>query len=124
MFDVGVVGHLRHMLLRAPHMFVLFLGSWVPLHLFGVHVPFFEALGLVPPVLLAAALPITPQGVGVRDTFSVHLFAAYAAGPADEAAARVVASTLCWAVAIVCVQALFSPLLMRRVRGLLPKAES
>jgi hypothetical protein len=119
-FDVGALGHLRHMLLRAPHMFVLFLGSWIPLWLFGVEVPFLEALGLVPPVLLVAALPITPQGVGVRDTFSVHLFAAYAAGPTQEAAARVVASTLGFAVALVCVQAAFSPFLMKRAYALMP----
>jgi hypothetical protein len=114
MFEVGVVGHLRHTLYRAPHMFVLFLGSWVPLHLFEVPVPFLDALGLVPPVLLVAALPITPQGVGVRDTLSVHLFAAYAAGTPEQAAARVAASTLGWAAAILLVQAAFSPLLMKR----------
>jgi uncharacterized membrane protein YbhN (UPF0104 family) len=123
-FDVGVRGHFKHMLLRAPHMFVLFLGSWVPLQLFGVHVPFFEALGLVPPVLLVAALPITPQGVGVRDTLSVQLFAGYAASRPDEAAAHVLASTLGWAVAIVCVQALSSPFLMKRAYALMPKPDA
>lgn len=125
LLEIGVRGHLKHVLWRAPHMFVLFLGSWVPLHLFDVHVPFFDALGLVPPVLLLSALPITPQGLGVRDTFSVHLFAAYAVGSADRAAARVAASTLGWAVALACVQVVFSPLLMRRAYALLrSKAES
>jgi hypothetical protein len=121
LLEIGVRGHLKHAAMRGPHMFVLFLGSWVPLHLFGVHVPLFDALGLVPPVLLLAALPLTPQGVGVRDTFSVHLFAAYALGTPDQAAARVAASTLGWAAALVCVQVAFSPLLMRRAYELLRK---
>jgi hypothetical protein len=75
-------------------------------------------------VLLVAALPITPQGVGVRDTLSVQLFAGYAASRPDEAAAHVLASTLGWAVAIVCVQALSSPFLMKRAYALMPKPDA
>lgn len=124
LLEIGVRGHLWCALLRAPHMMVLFLGSWVPLLMFHVDVPFVDALGLVPPVLLVAALPITPQGVGTRDALSVHLFAAYAVGSKEEAAASVVASTLAWVVALVIVQVCFSPLLMKRAYRLLDRHDA
>jgi hypothetical protein len=123
-FDLGVWGLLRAVAYRAPHIVVLFLGNWVPLLIFDVHVPIVDALALIPPVLLVAALPVTPQGMGTRDVLSIHLFAAYAHGPADEAAARVLAGTLGFAAAVMLLQLTLSPLLMKRAYSLMQQRQS
>lgn len=119
LFELGVAGHFRALVARAPHVIVLFFGTWVPLYAFGVALPWTDALALIPPVMFVSALPVTPQGVGTRDALSVYLFAEFAGGSAADGAARVAASTLSWALALTLVQLVSSPILMRRAFVLL-----
>jgi hypothetical protein len=122
--EVGVRGHLLVLLVRLPHMAVLFMGNYVPFLLFGVDVPFGDALALVPPLLLVVGLPITPQGVGTRDALAVQLLAGYAPGSHSEQVATIIACTLTWAVSITLCQLMFSPLLMRRAYRLLRASDA
>jgi Lysylphosphatidylglycerol synthase TM region len=102
--EAGIRGHVVALALRAPHVAVLFLGTWLPFRFFGVHIPLVDALALVPGLMVLVALPITPQGVGTRDLFAVQVFTAYALGTPAEREATVAAATLCWAVALTLVQ--------------------
>ena len=117
-FQLGVRGHLVALAVRLPHLAVLFVGVWLPLHWFGVAIPLADALVVVPPVVLVSALPVTPQGVGTRDALAVFLFQKFAA-PGIDAEAQIAAATLSWAVALTAVQLLSSPFLMRRAYRLL-----
>jgi hypothetical protein len=114
--EVGVVGHLRALAYRVPHMVVLFLGTWLPFRFFGVDIPFTRALVMMPPVMLVAALPITPQGLGSRDLLCAQLFARYATGSLEERRAAIVATTLTWICALTLVQLAISIIFMRNAR--------
>ncbi|HEX2880624.1 MAG TPA: lysylphosphatidylglycerol synthase domain-containing protein, partial [Polyangiaceae bacterium] len=98
---------------------VLFLGNWIPFELFGVHIPLADALMLMPVVMLAASLPITPQGVGTRDAVALQLFAGFASGTASERAATLAAATLSFAISLTLVQLVLSPLFLAPARRLL-----
>jgi hypothetical protein len=125
LFEVGVLGHLQAFALRMPHMAVLFIGSWLPFHFFGVDIPPGAAFAYVPVLMVVAALPITPQGVGTRDWFSKHFFASYAHGSTiAEQEAAVIAATLTWVVAISLFQIVFSLILMHRALRVLGKDTS
>jgi hypothetical protein len=121
--DAGVRGHLIALLHRAPHILVLFFGTWIPFSFFGVDVPLTDALAYIPVVMLVTALPITPQGVGTRDVVALQLLAGYAPGTPAEQAAAIAATTLSWAGALTLVQAGFSPLFMRRAQRMLARPE-
>jgi uncharacterized membrane protein YbhN (UPF0104 family) len=117
--ELGIKGHLVLVLYRVPHLVVLFLGNWIPFELFGVHIPLADALMLMPVVMLAASLPITPQGVGTRDAVALQLFAGFAAGTASERAATLAAATLSFAISLTLVQLVLSPLFLAPARRLL-----
>lgn len=119
LFEAGINGHLLALVQRMPHVFVQFLGTWIPLRFFGVSVPFTDALALLPVIMLVQTLPITPQGLGTRDVIAIQLLADYAEGAPGQGAAAVAAATLTWACSLTLVQLLISPLLMRRARQLL-----
>jgi hypothetical protein len=122
--EMGLFGHFVAFALRIPHMIVLFVATWVPFRLFGVRIPFTQALATVPGVMLVAGLPVTPQGVGTRDLLAVQLFSNYAAGTTDERRASIVAASLCWAGAMTFVHLIISPIFMRRARRLLREVGS
>lgn len=124
LFDVGIRGHLQALALRIPHMLVLFAGSWIPFAFFGVDIPPGAAFAYVPVLMVVAALPITPQGVGTRDWFALHYFAHYAPGSRADQDAAVVAATLTFFVGITLVQAVLSLILMQRaLRALRSQAQ-
>ena len=114
--ELGVRGHLIALAYRLPHVCVQFLGAWLPFWFFGVRIPLSDALALMPVLMLVVTLPITPQGIGTRDVLALQLLRPYAPG---HAAAAIAATTLSWAGAITLVQALLSPLFMRRAQRLL-----
>ncbi len=119
LLEVGVRGHLLAFVYRIPHMIVLFAGSWLVFWFFGIRIPLGHALATVPLLMLVAALPITPQGMGTRDLLSIQLFSRYAAGTPDAQRAAIVAATLSWACALTLVQLLVSSIFMRKARRLL-----
>lgn len=114
LFEIGITGHLQAFAIRLPHILVLFLGSWLPFRFFDVDIPPGPAFTFVPILMVVAALPITPQGVGTRDWFASHYFAKYGPGDPAEQVAAVMATTLSFVVAISLVQVVFSMLLMHR----------
>jgi hypothetical protein len=117
--EVGVRGHLLALLWRIPHVLVLFIGTWAPFVFFGLKIPLADALAFIPVVMLVTALPITPQGVGTRDVVALELLAGYAPGDHDQQIAAVAAATLSWACAITLVQAVISPVFMKRAQKVL-----
>lgn len=114
LFDAGIRGHFEALALRIPHVLVLFGGTWIPFFFFGVKIPPSAAFAYVPVLMVVAALPITPQGVGTRDWFAKHYFSCYGPGTVDQQAAAVVAATLSFAAATFLLQAILSLLLMHR----------
>jgi hypothetical protein len=122
LFELGVSGHLLALLYRLPHLVVLFVGTWVPFLFLGIEIPFTHALALIPALMLVVSLPVSPQGIGTRDVFAQQLFVSYAVGTFEEQRAAVAAATLTWACAITLVQAILSPIFMRKAQSLLREA--
>lgn len=119
LMEVGVRGHLLALLWRIPHVVVLFIGTWAPFVFFGLEIPLVDALALIPVVMLVTALPITPQGVGTRDVVALELLAGYAPGDHGQRVAAVAAATLSWACALTIMQAVISPVFMKRAQKVL-----
>lgn len=121
-FEIGLRGHIEAIFVRFPHVFMQFLGAWVPFLFFGIHIPFTDALALMPVLMFVVTLPVSPQGLGTRDALSVALFSSYAPGAGAERASVVVATTLSWLCLLTVIQLVFSPLFMRRAYQLLGAA--
>jgi hypothetical protein len=115
LFEAGFVGHVVALVVRIPHFFVLFVGTWLPFWFFGVKIPLGAALAFVPIMMVAATLPITPQGVGTRALLAVTFFARYAPGATpEEQAAAIAASMTSFEVAFTMVEAVLGLVLLRR----------
>lgn len=119
LMEAGVRGHLLALAYRVPHVAVLFVGTLAPFWFFGVEIPLTDALAYIPVVMLVAALPITPQGIGTRDVVALELLSRYAIGDDSQRAATLAAATLTWAGALTLVQVGISPWFMRRARAML-----
>ncbi|HZF08895.1 MAG TPA: lysylphosphatidylglycerol synthase domain-containing protein [Thermoanaerobaculia bacterium] len=78
LFAAGVRGHLAALAGRLPHVLLLALGQWGALWIWGVRIPADHALALMPLVLVVAALPVAPAGLGTLQAAQVLLFAHYA----------------------------------------------
>jgi hypothetical protein len=116
LFEAGLGGHAAALAARAPHVAVLFLGTWLSLRLFGIAIPVDVALARVPIVMVAVTLPITPQGFGTRDVLTAALFEAWTPGATHaERLATLAAATTSWGVALTLVEALIGLALIRRV---------
>jgi hypothetical protein len=117
-FDVllsaGVVGHLRALTVRLPHIASLLLLSWFSMAAFGIFIPVGKAILCLPIVYFVTVLPISPQGLGTSEFMLIHFFAAYAPGATDEShkTAILAASFVCRLVANV-IQALIGLFCMR-----------
>lgn len=122
LFEAGLVGHLVAVVVRLPHLVVLFAGTWIPFAFFGVDVPFGSALVYVPILMVGVTLPITPQGLGTRDLLAAMFFERFAQGAThEERLAAIVASTTSWVVAFTLTEALFGLLLLRKALPALEK---
>ncbi|MBX3183941.1 MAG: flippase-like domain-containing protein [Polyangiaceae bacterium] len=115
--EIGVSGHLLAILVRLPHVAALYLGTWLSFSFFGVWVPPADALAYIPLLMLVAALPLTPGGVGTRDATALSLLAPFA--PLTFGTSAITAATLSWLLATHLIAALISPPLMRRASRLL-----
>ncbi len=114
LFEAGVVGHLRALVARLPHLTVLFLGTWLPFWFFEVRVPVGAAFTYVPILMVAVTLPLTPQGFGTRDVLAATFFEQYA--PHETSADRLAAIAACttaWGIAITLVEIVFALPLLR-----------
>lgn len=92
LFDAGIPGHALAVLGRVPHIAVMVLGHWAAIRAWGIPVPFSVGLTVMPAVVIASALPISPSGLGTTQAAFVLFFAKYAAGATpDERNAHVLA---------------------------------
>ncbi len=82
----GVRGHLKALAARLGHYAIVLLVLWGAFRIWGIPVPLGAGLALQPIVLLLAALPITPGGLGTAQAAQVILFSQWVA--AQEPAAR------------------------------------
>jgi hypothetical protein len=85
LFEMGVMGHLRGVLVRLPHVGVLMVWHVVSLRMFGVHVPVLDALLYLPIYFATSSLPINVNGLGAAQLVAIAFFAPYAG---DMAAGR------------------------------------
>lgn len=114
LFEAGVVGHLQALVVRLPHLAVLFLGTWLPFWFFDVRIPVAAAFTYVPIVMVAVTLPLTPQGFGTRDVLSATFFEPY--GPPGSSAdklAAIAACTTAWGITITLVDIVLALMLLR-----------
>ncbi len=89
LFEMGVLGHVKGVLVRLPHVGVLCVWHIVSMRLFNVHVPIVDALLYLPIYFAAASLPVNFNGLGVAQLVAVAFFVPYATDPtaADPVAA-------------------------------------
>lgn len=121
LFEAGPVGHIQAMILRLPHMGVLFVGTWVPFLFFGVDIPFGAALTYIPIIMVAVALPLTPVGLGTRDALAAELLQRYVTngGSAQDRIATLAASTTTVAVTLTVIDAAIGLVMMRAASRLM-----
>ncbi len=92
LFDAGLGGHAVALLGRTPHVLMIVGSHWLAMRVWGFEVPASAALTVVPAIALAAALPISPGGLGTTQAATVFFFSSYAVGATeDERAAAVLA---------------------------------
>lgn len=95
LFEAGVRGHAIAMLARLPHVALIVLGHWFAMLAWGIHVPFLAAVTVMPAVVIATVLPISPAGLGTTQAALVFFFADYAAGTTgDDRSALVLAFSI------------------------------
>ena len=98
LFDVllgaGLGGHARALLVRLPHIAILFTFQIAMLRGFGVAVPILQAVAALPVVFFIAVLPISVQGLGTTQAAMIYFFARYAAGDSHAQQAAVLAASL------------------------------
>lgn len=92
LFEGGLRGHAIAIIGRLPHTTVIVLGHWMAVRVWGIEVPLSAALTLMPAVVIASVLPISPGGLGTTQAALVYFFSTYAAGAtADQRSANVLA---------------------------------
>jgi uncharacterized membrane protein YbhN (UPF0104 family) len=98
LFDVllgaGLGGHARALLVRLPHIAILFVFQIVMMRGFGVAVPILQAIAALPVVYLIAVLPISVQGLGTTQATMIYFFARYAPGDSHAQQAAVLTASL------------------------------
>jgi hypothetical protein len=114
-FDVllgaGLVGHVKALAVRVPHLCTLIVYTYVSLRAFGVDVPIGQAILYLPVVYFVAVLPISVQGWGATQGAIMFFFARYATG--DNPRAVVLASSITAQAVALCVQAAIGLACMR-----------
>jgi hypothetical protein len=94
LFDVllsaGLVGHLKAMVVRVPHIAALLLFNLAALRGVGVQVPLGTAVAALPVVMFIAVLPISVQGLGTTQAAMLLFFVRYVPGyvPGDPKAVQ------------------------------------
>jgi hypothetical protein len=106
---------------RIPHAAALLLSTWAVYRCFGVEIPAASAALRLPVILVAAALPLTPQGLGTRELAAVQLLRPFA--PADTGDSAVIAASASLALGAALFQALLGALAMPAARRALRDAE-
>lgn len=89
LFESGISGHLLALAGRLPHVVAIVIGQWLAIRAWGIAVPFTAGMTLMPVVVIASVLPISPAGLGTTQAALVYFFQDYAAGAtADDRSAN------------------------------------
>jgi hypothetical protein len=94
LFEMGILGHVKGVLVRLPHIGVLLLWHYTALRMFGIRVTPGSALLYLPAYFAVASLPINVNGLGVAQLVAIAFFAQYADGTRAEQKAAVMAYSL------------------------------
>ena len=86
LMEAGLQGHVRALIVRLPHLFVLLIWHYIALRCFGIGVPFHMAMLYLPVVFAVAALPISVQGLGTAQVVAKYYFTDFVVGQHGEAA--------------------------------------
>ena len=81
LFQMGIVGHLKGILVRLPHVFVLLVWHTLSLRMFGIQIPIMAALLYLPAYFAVASLPVNVNGIGVAQLVAVAFFSRFADVP-------------------------------------------
>ncbi|HSN25582.1 MAG TPA: hypothetical protein VLT45_04830 [Kofleriaceae bacterium] len=99
LFDGGVRGHVIAVVGRIPHIAMLVISYWAALRVWGIPVPLVAGLTLMPAVVIASVLPISPAGLGTTQAALVYFFSDYAVGATgDDRQAHVLAFAIVYLV--------------------------
>ena len=130
LFEMGITGHIKGVLVRLPHIGVLCAWHVISLRLFGVHVPVLQAITYLPIYFAVASLPINVNGLGAAQFVAVALFMPFArdemaADPEATGRAAVMAYSLSTAMVSLFLNLGLGILCLRRATQLgLPRDES
>ncbi|MBA3392068.1 MAG: flippase-like domain-containing protein [Deltaproteobacteria bacterium] len=126
LFEAGLRGHAIAMVGRLPHTAIIVLGYWVAIRVWGIEVPLWAGITLMPAVAIASVLPISPAGLGTTQAALVYFCSPFAAGATvDERNAQVLAFAVVYfvyAVAAYLVVGLVCTPLAKRL-GVMPTAQ-
>ncbi len=84
LFDAGVRGHALAFVARLPHTCIIVLGQWLAIRVWGVEVPFTSCLTIIPLVVIASVIPISPGGLGTTQAAFIYFFADLAPGASAD----------------------------------------
>jgi uncharacterized membrane protein YbhN (UPF0104 family) len=93
-FKAGVLGHLAAVLIRMPHLGLVFFAHWLTMRAYGIDPPLAVFLSFMPVVSFISAIPISPQGLGTAQVAAVFFFAPYAVGDTATREATILAYSL------------------------------
>ena len=79
LYQAGIKGHARALLIRVPHLLVLLSWHFVALRCFHIDVPVHIAMLYLPVVFAVASLPISVQGLGTSQVAAKYFFTEFAA---------------------------------------------
>jgi hypothetical protein len=74
LFTAGLRGHAFAIAGRLPHTIVIVLGQWLAIRAWGIPVPFSSCATIMPLVVIAAVLPISPAGLGTTQAAFLYFF--------------------------------------------------
>ena len=95
LFDAKVSGTLLAVVARLPHVAMLTMSFWIAMRAWGLAMPFGVAASVMPGVVIATVIPISPAGLGTAQAALVYLCSDFAPGAtADARQATILAFSL------------------------------
>lgn len=81
LFEMGLAGHVRGVLVRLPHIGVLLTWHFLSLRMFGIEVTPTAALLYLPAYFAVASLPVNVNGLGLAQVVALAFFSQFAVVP-------------------------------------------
>ncbi len=85
LFDARLSGHALALATRLPHVAMLTMSFWFAMRAWGLAMPVSVAASVLPGVVIATVIPISPAGLGTAQAALVFLCSDYAPGATLEA---------------------------------------